>query len=287
MDETLNDGCRYVTYKDHVTRGGDLVCRFEPKPLNATVHMDDVSWIEHSVDGLKLFSFLDAQGVVRLRSASTMFSEEINAAVEWLNSRQQAMQFVTDLTKRGYTVQLVWTISEIIAYPTASLQYICAIHNETGQYGAMANDLVVTINPDNIEYMTGIRGFLFRLKDGSVIEKQTLEFRLLNKAHTCLKNLIEACLLIGGLEKIKVMRPDCPFVAEIEEKIIPQYNQLILTSEIFYEDNKSLSRKDYYLKAKELFPDRTSILMQLYLHKPIEYRKWYIENALVTKNEAV
>ncbi len=80
-------------------------------------------------------------------------------------------------------------------------------------------------------------------------------------------------LFINGkeiLEKIQAM----------EEKVRPIYNQLIQSVELFYEENKSLSRKDYAIKASNTpqLKIYMPLMMNLYLGKENDYKKFSINH---------
>ena len=72
------------------------------------------------------------------------------------------------------------------------------------------------------------------------------------------------------LEKMKKM----------EEKIQPIYNQLIRSVELFYEENKHLSRKDYAIKAANAGPMKIymSLMMNLYVGKENDYKKFSLNH---------
>jgi hypothetical protein len=72
------------------------------------------------------------------------------------------------------------------------------------------------------------------------------------------------------LEKIQTM----------EEKVRPIYNQLVQSVELFYEENKSLSRKDYAIKASNTpqLKIYMPLMINLYLGKENDYKKFSINH---------
>ena len=272
-----------------------LVCRPMPKffelyenPFTEDIDLNECVWVENMVDGIGVHSFLDRNDFTRLKERDTFFSDAVRDASDWLNDRQESFQFVTDLTKRDYTVNLSVMgpkHRQIMSYPKDGLQYINCFHNEAGTYGAMANSLVVKDNflPSNIENMRDIKGVIYHMKSGQLIKHTTLEYEILANAkyRPSSKHLIEAVLLKTHIKIRDILPNHEGIIQDIETKIVPHYNQMIMACEIFHQDKHNLDRKEYVEEAKKVMPDKLPLLMQLYDGKPLTYRHWYMEHAIV------
>jgi T4 RnlA family RNA ligase len=69
-------------------------------------------------------------------------------------------------------------------------------------------------------------------------------------------------------------------IQKIEDKTRPIYNQLVQTIELFYEENKHLSRKDYAIKVVNTTQLKIymPLIMNLYLGKENDYKKFSINH---------
>lgn len=87
------------------------------------------------------------------------------------------------------------------------------------------------------------------------------------------KRLFEA-VLNEGSDDLRSMFADDPYVlgkiAEMENKVLPKYNSIIADVEGFVDENGSLSRKDFAIKAQSERPELMGLLMTEYLDRKVE-----------------
>jgi hypothetical protein len=79
---------------------------------------------------------------------------------------------------------------------------------------------------------------------------------------------------------VRFPRESLDRITKMEEKVRPIFNQIIQTVQLFYEENKDLSRKDYAIKITNT-PNMKiymPLLMNLYLRKENDYKYFAISH---------
>ena len=64
----------------------------------------------------------------------------------------------------------------------------------------------------------------------------------------------------------------------MEAYVIPKFNGLITSVELFYQHNKELDRKSYAIESQKQWPEIMSLLMNLYLGRKNDYKEFAIKH---------
>lgn len=91
------------------------------------------------------------------------------------------------------------------------------------------------------------------------------------------KKLFDA-IIEEASDDLRSMFAEDPYVLnkikEMEDHVQPIYNHMIKTVEGFYDENKSLERKDYAIKGQKDLPQFMTLLMNSYLKRPVNYKEF-------------
>lgn len=257
--------------------------------------------IYEKADGSLIGTFLH-NGELRLKSKMTLDGEQVIDAAKWLNlpCNELFKKSLHKLALDNYTVNLEW-ISPlnriVLLYPEPKLVVLNIRHNYTGEYlkfsDAVGNYEILEkyfikeVNCDNLEKfindvpsMTNIEGFVILLKSGQRIKIKTLEYL---RKHKCkesvdnIKALIEN-ILYETIDDVKSLFIDNEFILnrirDVENIVIPKYNHIDNTVNLFYNENKELNRKDYAIKGMAELGNLFHLAMNLYLGKEADIKEF-------------
>jgi len=137
---------------------------------------------------------------------------------------------------------------------------------------------------ERVKDIRGIEGFVVRLKNGQLFKRKGDHYchlHLLKENVSAPRRLFE-CVIAGASDDVKVMFADdaiaIKLITDMEQKVIPIYNNIISTVEGFYEDNKHLSRKDYAIKAQSVGDDLMGLKMNVYVGRTNDYAEFAIKH---------
>jgi len=285
-------------------------------PFTMGLDYSTIDQVMLKMDGSLMSTYLHNDKLM-VKSKGALFSEHAINAMKWLD-REENSRFKEELeilTSWGYTINMEYTSPEpnmriVIGYQEPKLTVLNIRNTDNGKYLSFISDLheaytqirehwVDVIKVDNgIEFMnsisdmTGIEGYVIRLKSGQFVKKKTKWYSALHHTKDSINNprrLFECCLE-ETVDDLKSMFADDQYsiskILEMETFVSKTYNHLVKTSEDFYYDNKYLERKEFAIKAKsELTQKEFSIVMLLYSGKDFSYKdlmkKWYKDYGFV------
>lgn len=132
--------------------------------------------------------------------------------------------------------------------------------------------------------MTGIEGYVIRLKDGDCVKIKTDWYCALHHTKDSVsapRRLFE-CIINEGVDDLKGMFSEdivtIKRIIDMEDKVVRIYNGIIVEVERFYAENKDLSRKDYAIKATGLADGLMSLKMNLYQGKENDYKEFALKH---------
>lgn len=277
----------------------------------------EVLCIHEKLDGSLISTYLH-QGELRLKTKGALESTQAKAAEAFLNSPEQAefKRILTTITKSGCTANLEWTSPDnriVVGYEKDELRLLNVIKNDTGK---LLFDVFNAINLPEFKAKAYHVEDLERIKSGEyslteLVDKMHKEeegegyvITLFNKSTSevyqvkvknhkyCnlhkLKDYINSdktlCeLVIRGqtddiVEAFAQDEAALNKINEMELKVIPIYNKLLLKVEAFTLNNKHLDRKEFAIKAKEELGNLLPLVMNLYLGKSVDYEEYAIKH---------
>jgi T4 RnlA family RNA ligase len=137
---------------------------------------------------------------------------------------------------------------------------------------------------DTVGGMVGIEGYVVLTNNGVRFKVKTEWYRKLHQCKDSINNprgLFEAIINEGADELLSIFAEDVVLVSRINDETVrvrQLWNDMTSRVETFYEENKSLSRKDYAIKGQSEIPKFFSLAMNLYLGKAIDYTEFAIKN---------
>lgn len=138
---------------------------------------------------------------------------------------------------------------------------------------------------DSIKGMTGVEGYIVRLKNGEHIKIKCDWYCALHHTKDSIsapRRLFET-ILNGAADDLKAMFAADPItvgrVIEMENKVVEKFNRLIKKVETFYNEHKSLDRKAYAIAATAERDDNLmGPKMNLYLGKENNYKEFFLKH---------
>lgn len=270
--------------------------------------LNTMELVMDKVDGSLISTVTDRTGSFFLKSKTSFTSQQAQDATAWLESEKGdrvRMGSHTAHEALGYTVNYEWVSPEnqiVIGYTEPRLIVLNARHNVTGDY--MPREMLEALFGDNnlvkvmdipknpadfmveAEKMTGIEGFVIRLKNGLWFKHKTEAYCILHHLKDSINNpkrLWEACVNETG-DDLRALFKDDPISIEkigaMEAKASVVYNHVHKSVNTFHNENKGLSRKDYAIKGQaELSKDGTfSLAMNLYIGREANVKEFLVKN---------
>jgi T4 RnlA family RNA ligase len=253
---------------------------------------------------------------VYLKSKGSLFSSQANDAMKLLDSMPEFKQEVSDLVKKGYTMNLEYTSPEnriVIPYQIEDLTVLSVRNHETGEnfFATKLKNLLNDKYPEILKHLVNYENlneqelnqnvFVNAVRDeqegeGYVVEivlseSESYLVKIKNLKYVALhqtkdsvnspKRLFEA-IINEASDDLRSMFADDPYIlgkiAEMEAHVQPVYNHIIKTVEDFHAENKDLARKDYAIKVQKEQPDYLGLLMNAYLGKANNYKEYAIKH---------
>jgi T4 RnlA family RNA ligase len=242
-----------------------------------------------------------------LKSKTSFKSQQVIEATELVNSAkyENFRKELKILSWLGYTVNMEYmspTNQIVIGYSEPMLKVLNVRDMTDGSYKSheevvrrFGQEFVVQSHEVPVdgakfladaERMTGIEGFVIRLKSGLLFKHKTEAYCILHHLKDSVNNakkLWAACLNETG-DDLRALFKDDPItlekIAAMEVKASAIYNGVHKSVHDFYNENKDLIRKDYAIKGTaELAKSGTfSLAMNLYLGKEANVKEFLIKN---------
>lgn len=277
----------------------------------------EVLYIHEKLDGSLISTYLH-QGELRLKSKGSLESTQAKDAEAFLNSPEQAelKYILTSIAKSGCTANLEWTSPDnriVVDYEKDELRLLNIIINDTGK---LFFDIFNAINRPEFKAKTCYVKDLERIKSGEyslteLVEKMyneefgegyviTLFNKITSEVYQVKVKNHKYCNLHKLKDSINSNKTLCELVIrgqtddiveafihdeaalnkinEMELKVIPIYNKMLLKVEAFNLYNKHLDRKEFAIKAKEELGNLLPLAMNLYLGKSNDYKEYAIKH---------
>ena len=283
-----------------------LVCRPFKKFFNRnenpfTMNLDLTQVRKWAVkeDGSIITSYLEAGvGELKVKSKQSLYSEQTAMATTFLDRPENAdlKKDTEAVTRLGNTVifELVSPMNRIVIdYPKTELRVLGVRSNHMGNcyskylwkdsHPALYFHWVKEfggkeINAEEVAKMTGIEGFIGIMEDGLMFKDKTDWYKALHHLKDGVnspRNMFNA-IIDEAIDDAKSMySTDASFIQRIvdmENIILPVYNNMISFVEKFYEDNKHLERKEYAIKGQAEAKGLFSLVMGKYTGKGSTYQ---------------
>jgi T4 RnlA family RNA ligase len=268
-------------------------------PRTMNLDLSQVKDAMLKADGSLISSYMHA-GVLRLKSKTSLASDQAVCAMKFLDENVELKNEVEQLTSMEYTVNMEWCSPDnriVIGYLIPQLVILNVRDNNTGEYieynelpSNVENvrrawvDVIGVEDPvsfvENAKGETGIEGYVVRLNDGTWFKLKNEWYLKLHKNKDSVnsqKKLFEA-VLYETSDDLKSLFHDDPvsmkLIEDMEVLVSHAYNHLVVTVENFYQKNKNLERKDYAIKGQaELAGPEFGLAMMMYLDKDVDFKK--------------
>jgi T4 RnlA family RNA ligase len=225
--------------------------------------------------------------------------------MNWLNSstNEAFYEDLKSLTLGGYTVNLEWCSPFhriVIGYTTPHLKVLNCRNYMTGDFmpwddlvdkfefdriikKIQTNDPVAFVNnvPDIVE---DIEGVVFMLKDGTMLKQKTTKYLVLHHSKDSInmpRRLFE-CVIREASDDLRSLFVDdvgaLELIKDMEDRVVHRFDAMIKTVEQFYDENKTLSRKDYAIKGQTEDDGLFSLKMNLFLENANDYKTFAIKH---------
>lgn len=285
-------------------------------PMTMNLDLDNINTIASKADGSLISTFLH-NNELRLKSKTSLESEQALDAMEWLNLEQN-IKFKEELyilTKLNFTINLEWCSRKnqiVLGYDTPKLIILNVRDNENGKYvhkylryikenghelllcsyQEICNNWVIYEQPEdpknfilNVVNMKNIEGFVVKLTNGLMFKVKTDWYCDRHKAKDSINNqrqLFEAVIneVTDDLRQLFVNDSYALMkITEMEEHVKNIFTKTIHIVENFYNTNKHLNRKDYAILGQQsLEPKEFNLVMMKYIGKEVDIKEWMKKN---------
>lgn len=292
----------------NLSDGPKLVCRPMEKFFNLhelTSEEADLSktiMILPKADGSLISSYMSGDKI-RLKSKTSLSSDQANDAMEWLYANPDLTEKVKHITNLGYTCNFEWvspTNRIVLSYKEPHLILLNIRNNETGKYLSRDHELTLLLkdylietvdvgdSPEefikSVHSMEDVEGFVYVLPDKMIKIKCGWYINL----HSVISNISSPRNLYELIirEQLDDVLPIIESNEDILNVVLNEHKRLMCIlkatlSEIdsFYNENKHLDRKSFAIKANaNVTRPKFSVLMSMYSGKKIDYTEFMLKN---------
>ena len=254
------------------------------------------------LDGSLISTFIH-EGQLRLKSKTSLNSEQAIAAMRWIDRKENSefKAYATNLALSGKTVNMEYTspMNRIVCpYQEEKLTILSVRDHRTGVNQIhFDNPFHVKVQTTNLDYysfeksvedMRDIEGYVIQVRKPSselyLVKKKTEWYCALHRTKDSIssdRRLFE-CVINESSDDLRSIFAGDNFtlnrVKDMEEKVIPKFNQIVRDTETFYAENKHLVKKDYAIKGqqevKEIFP----LVMELYVGREPDFKAFAVKH---------
>jgi RNA ligase len=270
-------------------------------PFTMDLDLTQIDMIEDKADGSLISTFTGLSGDLRLKTKGSLASDQAIAAMNWLNDQPNFESELQQLANYGYTINMEWVAPDnriVLGYDTPELRVLNIRNHEDGSY-CDRSELDPAVYPEiysrwtkrvetddpvsfvaSVPDMTGIEGFVVRLKSGQRVKIKTAWYLALHHTKDNInspRRLFEA-VLEEATDDMRSLFHDDPLaiqtIEEMERFVEEKYNHMVDTVERFYERNKHLERKEYAILGQEELAGTMffGLAMNKYVGKPTDYK---------------
>lgn len=289
---------------------------YEENPFTEKEHVRNLTPVSimDKVDGSLIMVGKLPNGKLLAKTKTTINSDQAKRATEIINNSEVYTDFCNHYISKDYTPLFEYTAPTnqiVLFYPEEKLTLIGLRNMITGEYldiqGFLSPNYCTKEDPHGIpvvkeyditledinklqESSEGNEGWVVYFDNGQRVKFKTLDYI---RKHKCKDNLyneknLADIILSDTLDDIyPLIKNDIKtleYVNNFKEKVISLKNKLESELLNFYENNKNLDRKNFAIKAKQEYPEKMSLLMNLYLGRDFGLDEYIIKYE-VWKNE--
>lgn len=279
--------------------------RENPFTIDIDFEKNPIETVTVKEDGSLISTYTDTIGKLRLKSKTSLSSQQSTDAYNWLQNQTDLKEALERAELNGWTVSLEWCSPNnriVISYEEPKLVVLQLRNRETGivapyetmkeWFGQWTVDAVTNNGQSTLDFIqqvyeeTGnVEGIVATCKDGLMFKVKTLKYASLHKIKDSIsspRRLFEA-VLDGGTDDIRGWFADDPLVIkeidEMESKVREIKKTNILPASQFFQKYQDLDRKEFAIKGqKELSGIGFTVAMCLYNGKSLDW------NELLKKN---
>lgn len=288
---------------------------YEEGDVDHTKNTIDV--IMPKLDGSLISTYLH-NGSVRLKSKASLNSSQAIAAMNWLDARPELKDELARFLLLGnVTVNFEYTAPTnrvVVPYQEENLTIISIRFHDTGR-DIFADEAYNMLNHAGWHRMAEIcgawvgkgsdvthqelvdiirqeqegEGYVIALKSncGNIkyrVKVKTHRYTTLHQAKDGAETpkRLFAAVIDEATDDLRSLFENDPYILNLiqvmENKVVPVYNHIVSSVEMFCEQNKELSRKDFAIKAKAEWPQLMGLIMAAYLGQQPNYKEFAKKN---------
>ena len=268
-------------------------------PMTIGLDLTQVDTVELKADGSLISTYMH-NDQLRMKSKGSLYSDQALTAMAWLDrpENQSFRTAVYSLSRGGHTVNMEWCAPDnriVIGYEKPHLKVLNVRNMQDGTYADRAvletlfgEHMIDRVNTNGLDVATFVQSIPDMLDDieGYVARIGDLWFKIKTNKYMSLhhtkdsinnpRRLFEA-VLDEGVDDLRAMffedKLAIKLIDEMTEKVDKMYNHMVAIVDQFYEDNKSLDRKDFAIKGQAELPRLYfGLAMTKYQQKPVDYK---------------
>jgi len=280
--------------------------RFEnPMTMDLDFSNDNVYSIDTKADG-SLISSYKIGDEIYLKSKGSVQSEQAIDSLLWLLEYNKPLyDDIVYLEELGNTVIMEWTSPTnriVLSYSEPSLIVLGVRSRIDGSYinkdelsGLNVTSLLESYTTsieiddtnkfiDSIPDMEHIEGYVVTLNDGMRVKVKTNWYILLHRSKDDINSpkKLMSCVINETTDDLKSLFHDDPLtlkiITDMEELVIPKFNNMVETVKQYHEDNKHLDRKTYAIQSKNLDDGLMSLYMNAYTGKENNFKEFSLKH---------
>ena len=285
---------------------------FAENLLTMDLDLTNPEFIVEKLDGSLISSFIHSNGTLRLKSKGSLSSEQAMASMRLIESNGyvEFLAGVSELANDNLTVIMEYTAPDnriVLGYSEPKLTVLGVRNNETFEYipwnylnespycqwmqNNIAEDFTLKYSSsmdtfiDDVRNMLHIEGFIVGLSSGQRIKIKTDEYVSLHRTKDSVNSprRLYECVINGGSDDLKSMFADdgmaVQMINDMEVLVQREFNNVVKSVNTYFDNNKTLSRKDYAIKGQsELSKPLFGLAMQRYVGNEIDYKEFMVKH---------
>lgn len=262
-------------------------------------------------DGSMIHTVQTGEYQYRLKSKKSFESDVAKQATEWVSEKDNGGYHAMNLhcVERGVTAIYEWTAPDariVLPYRKSALTLLHLRNNETGEYWdrdamrGFAEVFGVNCVDEHQEdarkfsfdiqdllskakTIEDIEGWVIQFQDGEMVKLKTEWYLKRHRAMTFLRERDIAVLVLEeGLDDLKSMLVgdgvDITDILNVEQRVLHDLRQLVMSVEVAYEADKLLDRKTFAIKNQQ--HQHFGLLMAKFIGKEPNFKDYFSRNIL-------